>query len=495
VTRSAGPTPTILEVLDDPALCGASLRGGSWASWRAFLAAVFGLPMSEEQASTFRACTGRQGLPEVPAREAWVVAGRRAGKSRVAALVAVYLACFRDWAPHLAAGEVGTVMLIAADRRQARVLMRYIAGILDGVPMLRRLVVKKTAEAIELTNKIAIEIHAAGFRGTRGYTLVGAVADELAFWRSEDSANPDTEIIAALRPAMATVPGALLLCISSPHARRGALWDAYRRHYGHEGAALVWKADSRTMNPNVPEAVIAEAYEADEAAARAEYGAEFRRDLEDYVNREVVEACVIQGRRELGPSPGRRYHAFCDPSGGSSDAMTLGIAHLEGAHVVLDLVHEATPPFNPDQVVEGFCAVLTRYGVRRITGDRYAGAWVAERFRTHGVAYVAAEKPKSALYSELLPLLNSRTIELLDARRLVTQLLALERRTAWGGRDTIDHAPGAHDDVVNAAAGALVLAAARRRAVQAVPAVLGVRVTFAESADGHERERLTRGTW
>ena len=48
-----------------------------------------------------------------------------------------------------------------------------------------------------------------------------------------------------------------------------------------------------------------------------------------------------------------------------------------------------------------------------------------------------------------------RPLELLDTPRLHAQLLGLERRTACGGRDSIDHAPGAHDDVANAVAGAL----------------------------------------
>jgi hypothetical protein len=52
--------------------------------------------------------------------------------------------------------------------------------------------------------------------------------------------------------------------------------------------------------------------------------------------------------------------------------------------------------------------------------------------------------------------LNSGRVELLDHLRLQAQLLALERRTARGGRDTIDHAPGCHDDLANAVAGALV---------------------------------------
>jgi hypothetical protein len=39
---------------------------------------------------------------------------------------------------------------------------------------------------------------------------------------------------------------------------------------------------------------------------------------------------------------------------------------------------------------------------------------------------------------------------------MIGQLVSLERRTARGGRDSIDHPPGAHDDVANAAAGVLV---------------------------------------
>ena len=70
-----------------------------------------------------------------------------------------------------------------------------------------------------------------------------------------------------------------------------------------------------------------------------------------------------------------------------------------------------------------------------------------------------SERTKSEIYGELLPLLNSGRLELLDLPRLITQLLGLERRTARGGKDSIDHAPNAHDDVVNAAAGGLVLAA------------------------------------
>ena len=124
---------------------------------------------------------------------------------------------------------------------------------------------------------------------------------------------------------------------------------------------------------------------------------------------------------------------------------------------MLDLVREVHPPFSPDAVVSEFAATLKAYRCSTVTGDRYAGEWPRERFRVHGIRYEPSSKTKSDLYAELLPLLNSGGVELLDVKRLGAQLIGLERRTARGGRDSIDHAPRGHDDVVNAAAGALVL--------------------------------------
>src|SRR5262249_37366473 len=163
------------------------------------------------------------------------------------------------------------------------------------------------------------------------------------------------------------------------------------------------------------------------------------------------------------PLPRVAYSAFVDPSGGSMDSMTLAIAHaeLDGDKVValLDEVEEVRPPFSPEQVVERFVATLRRYRVDHAVGDRYAAEWSAEAFRKHGVEYVASEKPKSAIYLEALPMFTSSRVRLLDLPRLLAQLLGLERRTARGGKDTVDHPPGGRDDVSNAACGALLSAA------------------------------------
>ena len=249
--------------------------------------------------------------------------------------------------------------------------------------MLRPLIERETADAIDLSNKVTLEVHTASWRAIRGYTLIGAVCDEIAFWPADDAANPDSEILAALRPAMATIPGALLVAISSPYARRGALWDAYHRHYGQEDdPVLVWRGDTQSMNPLVDQAVIAEAYERDDVSASAEYGAQFRRDIESFVSREAIDACLVPGRLELAPSSSFHHFAFVDPSGGSADSMTLAIAHHENGHGVLDALREFRPPFSPEAVVADCAALLKAYKVSDVVGDRYAGEWPASSSRS-----------------------------------------------------------------------------------------------------------------
>jgi hypothetical protein len=363
----------------------------TWAAWMAFLAALFALPMTDDQLQVYRQCTGRESPPSIVAREAWLICGRRAGKSFVLALTAVFLACFYDYSRYIVPGERGTILVIASDRRQARTIFGYIKGLLTNIPLLRHMISRETAEAFDLSDNISIEIQAASYRTVRGYTLVAALLDEVSIWRSDDSANPDKEILAAIKPAMATIPNAMLLCASSTYAKRGILWDAYRKHFGRDGNTLVWKAPTRTMNPSVPQSVVDEALEKDPAEASAEYLAEFRNDVETFISREVVDAATVQGRTVLPRIDGVSYVAFVDPSGGSSDSMTLGIAHMEGTRAVLDCVIERRPPFSPDSVTKEFADTIRSYGMTSVTGDLTAAcgrangsrnmAWTIKRYR------------------------------------------------------------------------------------------------------------------
>lgn len=446
----------IIQATTDPNLFASWFRKrDTWQAWFAFLAALFALPMTDEQLAIYRQCTGRDEPPTEAASEGWLVIGRRGGKSYIMALCAVFLACFREYRQYLAPGERGTVLVIARDRKQARVILRYVRALLVNVPMLARMVEREWAEGFDLSNSTCIEVATASFRSVRGYTVLAALLDELAFWPSDDAADPDFEIINAIKPAMATIPGAMMLCASSPYARRGALWQAHQRYFGKPGPVLVWQAPTRTMNSSVPQRVIDEATERDPASAAAEFGAQFRSDIEAFVSREAVLACVAPGVRERPKVIRTKYSAFVDPSGGSADSFTLAIGHRDGDVAVLDALREVRPKFSPEQVVEDFSVLLKSYGIARVVGDRYAGEWPREQFRKRNITYEPSAAPKSDIYRDVLAKINSRKVDLLDDDRLINQFVGLERRVG-SQKDRIDHAPGAHDDLCNAAAGCLL---------------------------------------
>ncbi|MDB5593727.1 MAG: hypothetical protein JWM36_688 [Hyphomicrobiales bacterium] len=448
--------------LNDTHLFGTVLAGDSWAAWRILLIAMLGEPLTAEERVVFHALTGREVEPGEPVDEFWGIIGRRGGKSRAIAVLGAYIGALVDIKHLLAPGEPAVLPILSASVSQAKKIYQYVDGIFSNVPALKRLVLEQTADTIKLATRVEIEVKAASFRTIRSGTMASILVDEAAFFRSDNSANPDAEILNAARPGLATT-GGLLAVISSPYAKTGEVYKTFRRDFGPNGdpRILVAKAASRVMNPGLSQAFVDRAFAKDPAAAAAEYGGEFRNDVEAFINPEAIEAVTIRGRFELPPLSEFSYLAFVDPSGGSADSMTLAISHREEDRFILDCMREVKPPFSPDSVVQDFAELMKSYHLVAVTGDRYSAEWVRERFSMHGIRYHQSDKTKSDIYREFLPLVNSGRVELLDSPRLMTQICSLERRTARGGRDSIDHAPGGHDDLANAAAGSLVWSATR----------------------------------
>ena len=181
--------------------------------------------------------------------------GRRAGKSFTLALVAVFLAAFRDWRPYL---DVWRARHDHGDRRRPATGAHHHAvhqGPVQMVPMLAATDRGRASGGLDLSNRITIEVHTARFRTVRGYTIVAALLDELAFWRGEDSSNPDDEIISAIKPAMATIPERdAAVCVLALRATRRAVGELSPLLRAGR-AVLVWQAPTRTMNPTVPQSL------------------------------------------------------------------------------------------------------------------------------------------------------------------------------------------------------------------------------------------------
>ena len=161
-----------------------------------------------------------------------------------------------------------------------------------------------------------------------------------------------------------------------------------------DSRVLVWRAAESGNEPSIPEAFIVEAYERDPASAEAEYGAEFRTDIESFVGIEAISACIEQGMRERAADRWCRYAGFVDPSGGSADSMTLAIAHRAGDTAILDAIREVRPPFSPEAAVAEFAALLKALSLLEGLWRQYAGEWPRRAVSPSRRLLRAVAKPK-----------------------------------------------------------------------------------------------------
>lgn len=470
---------TILQALADPNLFGAlpAFRDlSTWRAWCVFLAATYGLPLADlatmglseaDALALYCQHTGRTTYdpPAGGFREAVAIVGRQAGKDRIASVIQAYEAIT---ATPEADGTSLYALSICQDARAAlRTQFAYVRAPFRKVPLLAPLVIKARAETVTLTTGVTLAAYPCRPHAIRGLRARVVICSELAFFRSRDGFPTDIELLRAVRPLLATTDGRLVI-LSSPYAADGALFDLHARNFGRdESPVLVWQATAPEMNPTLSAGYLA-SMATDPAAYASEVGAEFRTDVSALLTPEALAECVMTGVHEREPEPGVRYTSFADVASGSGkDAFAVAIAHRDGSRGVLDAVRAWEPPFNPHDVMGEAAALLARYRLHETTGDRFAGGFVVDGFLGHGVTYRLSERDRSALYVDLVPLVNADRVRVLDDAALLKELRGLDRRRGTTGRDRVDHRPGAHDDRANAAAGALTLAA---RVTHSLPA-------------------------
>ena len=425
----------------------------TWASWLTFLKALFGLKslMTKSDLKLYRECTKRKTIPKGGFKEAYALVGRRGGKTFCSALCAVYMSLFGGLEKYLSKGESGWVFCIATDKRQAKIVLDYCKAFLE---LFEEEVDDSLTWEIRLKNRINIAVRPANFRAGRGYTTICIIADEIAFMRDENSANPFSEIINSLEPGL--LDEGMLIGISSVYSRWGYLFDMHEEFYGKEDDVLIWKADTLTMNPTFSQKKIDRMMRRDKSVALAEYYSIFREDIENFLSEQLIAAAMKDGLEHTLPFAGTTYMGFTDSSGGRQDSFTLGIAHNEDGLIIVDKLLEQKPPFNPEETIKNFSGVLKQYGCWRVFGDRYAAEFVSSLFRKNSIVYEISKLTKSEIYLNAQPLFTMNKIRLPKDDKLKTQLLLLERKPRSGGQDAVDHPAKCHDDLANSACGAAV---------------------------------------
>ena len=374
IVRAESEQSTIDRALVDDNLLGAALGDdASWKTWLAVLKASFALPLDANERETFRQVAGNRTPPNKRVRELWAVVARRCGKSRMAAALAVYQACFVEH--NLAFGEVGHVLVLAASRDQAKVVFEYIKGFFDASPVLRQEVDTITRNEIKLRNGVIIATHANSFRSIRGRTLLAVVLDEVALWRDEVSAVPDLEVYRAVLPSLMTTQG-MLIGISTPYRKIGLLHQKHRDHFGVDGDDVLvvqgaarastqhsHKLRSMRPSPTIPKVL------APNGKRRSE-----RTLPRSSMRRPSMPPLTTIGRCNCHRVVFIiRVRGQC---GGRHDAFTLCIGHEEGETFVADVIEGIRPPFDPQGVVAKYAKLLKQYQVARVLGDRYSAEWV-----------------------------------------------------------------------------------------------------------------------
>jgi hypothetical protein len=452
-------TPTIIDFVKDAGLLGLAVSPAQ----ETLLRAIYGLPLTADQLSLWRECTGRATYPGQGFQEVTVLAGARAGKdSRIAVPIALFEALFGGHSKRLSRGERAVIPFVAQDHRATRIAFDYLRGYVEA-PILQSEVVNITSQEIEFRNGVRVVTFPSTAASMRGWSIPAAILDEVGFWRLEGAADSDVEIQVSIRRGGLAFAETRIIKISTPYMRSGILFDDFSRHHGKDSPdLLVWRAPSVLMNPSLKLERLDRERRLDPQRFSREYEAEFQQDLSSAFDWSAIDACVVPGRRELSPSKETHYYGFVDPSGGGADAFTLAVAHSSGAgwreRATLDLVRWWTGG-SPAEIVVEAAEILKKFDIGCVYGDRYSGAWVRDAFERQGVNYEVAARTKSEIYLECIAYVNSGRVELLDLPRLRQEIQNLERRPSSGGKDKVDHPPGGsfHDDVANAACGALWL--------------------------------------
>jgi hypothetical protein len=449
----------------DKRLAGHVLGRKTYTPMRAVIKAALAEPLTADERAVFDKLSGGRDPPTVQVAELVIIASRASGKTQGTSALGAFLSTCRDWSCD--PGQIPVVLLLAADREQAAVAFRYVLGLMESSPVLSAEIESNSKDRIVLKNGVEIQVATSDFRAVRGRSIVAAICDEMAFWPlTPESVSPDTEVLTALRPGLARFRGSLLIVISTPYAQQGALYEYDQRFYGqNDPRVLVVKGATRQFNSTFPQDVIDDALLHDPAAAASEYLCQYRTDVAAFIDVALVDSVTRTEPRELprrvATSSGTpiAYVAGLDVSGGRGDATGAAVAHLEGDRVVIDACRRWIAPHDPAAVAAQVFEFFQVYGLEAAVGDQYGAEVTRSLYMGAGITTIASDLVRSDIYLRFLPLLTTGRIQLPPEPTLRVELLSLERRTARSGKDSVDHRPGAHDDLSNAVALAAVTAA------------------------------------
>lgn len=402
-------------------------------------------------------------------REAWLIFGRRTGKTdAIASTVVAYEAVLGGHERFLRPRQQGLCFQIAQDLRMARNSLHFVRAVLETSPLMEKEITQITADRIDLRNRFTIACVPATLKSVRGYASPMGVMDEVGVWYQEaSSANPDYEIYSALSPGQMQFPDRRIIGISSPWNKAGLLYQYYEAGTGgykhsskalaeqYKGALCVHGPTAVMNNPLVTREYLKKERERDPRAFEREVLAQFQDSISGFIPAGLVEMAKVAGVFERAPDPARfNYQAAIDPAF-RRDAFALTIMHKEGSTIVQDVARRWIAPIGgaltPEVVLSEMIPILRRYGLRFVFSDQYhlesLGQLLRDRGQIEIVGVTFTSKSKAQMYGNLQQLFLQRRLLLLDDYETIRELKSLERTISPGGSVQIGAPVGLHDDM------------------------------------------------
>lgn len=367
-------------------------------------------------------------------------AGRRAGKSSTLTRLAVVEALWGTH--HIPPGDIGVVAFISTTRDEATQRLRTIEAILDTLEEKYR----RSGDAIELIERrIVFKVFPANIAGVSGFTCICAICDEVAKWRDVDTgANPASEVLASLRPTMATQPSARIILSSSPLGILDAHHDAFEA--GDSSFQVTAHATSWEANPTLTEQGTRE-LEPDEATWSREYAAIPQAEAESslYTAHEV-DLAMRADPLTLGPEHGHFYQAAMDPAT-RKDAWTVVVATMRVTSagllqrsVVLAREWRGTRavPLSPKAVLSEIALLLRPYDLDSVFTDQASGDALRDIGATLKPELFLVVEPTTAtsrvsMYENLKTRLENGEVELPPDPQIKADLLGVRKRITRAG--------------------------------------------------------------
>jgi hypothetical protein len=372
--------------------------------------------------------------------------GRRGGKSSTVARVGVGEALFGEWV--VPPGDVAVVGIVSTDRREASGRLRTIEEILKVLGFRK---VRESPGANEYAKRgteieilvrgtpVLFRVHTATIAGVVGFTAILVICDEVARWVDKDTGtNPANEVLASLKPCMATVPSARMWLISSPWSTLDAHAEAFAR--GDGNGQLVASAPTWVANPTLTELDCKKLEPDDETRAR-EYGAvPMSSEASAVFDASEIEEAIDRFTIKDG------WVAFGGDFGFRKNTSGLVGVRTDGERLAMCELRERKPqpgaPLKPSVVIGEFARVVRSYGASNVICDAHYAETVAEEFEEHDLERVPApvvQKEIVATYVRLRVLLKRGAVSLANHPKLIRQLKEVKQKPTTNGGISIEH--------------------------------------------------------